>query len=181
MNIAIFGGSFDPIHIGHIEIVESAIERLDIDKLIVVPTFLNPFKESFLAQPRVRLGWIEEVLGGREKVEVSDFEIKQNRPTPSITTVEHFKKKLNPKKIYLIIGADNLSSLHKWRDFEKLKQIVEFVVATREGFKIPKEYKKLVVDVDISSSDLRANIDEKFLPNRISHKIKKHITDRERT
>ena len=175
MNIAIFGGSFDPIHIGHIEIVKSALRVLDIDKLIVVPTFLNPFKESFLAQPKVRLNWLKEVFEGEEKVKVSDFEIKQNRPTASIVTVKYFKKRLNPKKIYLIIGADNLSLLHKWKDFRELKEIVEFVIVTRERFEIPKGYKKLVVDIDISSSELRANIDKKFLPNSISYEIIKQI------
>ena len=174
MNIAIFGGSFDPIHTGHIEIIKSSLERLDIDKLIVVPTFLNPFKKSFLATPKVRFGWIKEVFKKELAVEVNDFEIKQNTPTPTIKTVEYFEKKLQAKKIYLIIGADNIPTLHLWQEYDRLSQKVKFVVASREGFEVPKDYIKLNIDIDISSSNLRESTNRRFLPKNIAKDIIHH-------
>ena len=174
MNIAIFGGSFDPIHTGHIEIINHSLEQLDIDKVIVVPTFLSPFKKKFLATPSVRFNWIKEVFKNNLAVRVSEFEIVQNTPTATIKTVEYFEKILNPKKIYLIIGADNLNSLHLWQDYKKLKQKVKFVIASRDGFNIPNEYIKLNINVDISSSKLREETDKNFLPYKIAKNIIKH-------
>ncbi len=174
MNIAIFGGSFDPIHIGHIEIINHSLDQLDIDRLIIVPTFLSPFKKKFLASPSVRFSWIKEVFKNNPSVEVSDFEIAQNIPTATIKTVEYFEKSLNPKKIYLIIGADNLPSLHLWQDYNKLEQKVKFVVASRDGFTTPHRYIKLGINVDISSSKLRKETDKNFLPYNIAKNIIKH-------
>ena len=174
MKIAIFGGSFDPIRIGHIEIINSALKNLDIDKLIVVPTFLNPFKKKFLATPKVRFNWIKEVFKNYSNVEVSDFEIMQNSSTSTITTVEYFENFLNPTKIYLIIGADNLSSLHLWQNYDKLKQKIKFVIASRKGFEIDKEYIKLNINIDTSSTKLRKNSDKTFLPKDIAQEIIKH-------
>lgn len=174
MNIAIFGGSFDPIHTGHIEIVEATLDQLELDKIIIVPTFLNPFKKSFLATPNVRFHWIKKVFQHTPNVDVSDFEIRQHAPTPTIKTVEYFQHTLNPANLYLIIGADNVPSLHRWQDYNKLKHQVKFIVATRKGFQVSPDYIKLDIDVDISSTDLRKKGDENFLPQNIAQEIIKH-------
>ncbi|MGB5866913.1 MAG: nicotinate-nicotinamide nucleotide adenylyltransferase, partial [Arcobacteraceae bacterium] len=104
MNIAIFGGSFDPVHIGHEKIINKLSHLTYIHKLIVVPTYLNPFKKKYLIQPEDRFKILHQMYDQNSNIEISDFEIKRNEATPSIITVEHFKKLYNPKKIYLIIG-----------------------------------------------------------------------------
>ena len=63
MKLALFGGSFDPVHLGHDSIVKMALSGLDIDKLIIMPTFISPFKSEFSAPPELRLKWIREILG----------------------------------------------------------------------------------------------------------------------
>lgn len=75
---------------------------------------------------------------------------------PSIQTVKHLLK--NCDKIYLIIGADNLESLDKWQDYEELEKLVTFIVATRDNIKIPKKYKTLYVNENISSTQIRENL-----------------------
>jgi len=159
--IALFGGSFDPPHIGHKAIVQALVNMKEIDKVIVVPTFLNPFKSHSHASPELRLSWIKEVFCGYDKVEISDYEVRQNKSVPSILSVKHFLKKY--KNIYLVIGADNLASLHKWERYSELKELVTFIVASRNGIKIPKEYITLKIDESISSTQLRRNT----LQNRI--------------
>ena len=134
MNLALFGGSFDPPHIGHQLIVYEVLKKIDIGKLVVVPTFLNPFKIKSHFSPNDRLELIKELFSNEEKVEVSDFEVLQNRAIPSIETVAYLKQKFNPKKIYFVIGADNLKSLHLWNDFDKLNQLVTFIVISRDGY-----------------------------------------------
>lgn len=174
MQIAIFGGSFDPIHLAHVAIVNSAISELEIDKLFVIPTYLNPFKKSFQIDPQTRFNLLKKVFKNFEKVEICDFEIKQNRPTYSIETVKFLKESFNTSKIYFIIGADNLDDLDKWYKIDELKELVEFVVVTRNGYNIPKlndKFKVLDVNIDISSTELRAKLDLNFIPEVIKNEI----------
>ncbi len=175
MILAIFGGSFDPLHIGHIEIVKKALNELKIDKLLIVPTYINPFKKRFTAPANKRLEWLKKVFENKKKVEVIDFEIKQKRAVYTIETLLHLKSCYkNIEKTYLIIGADNLKNLQKWHKFEELKKQVTFVVATRKDTKLPKDLKKLSINVNISSTSLRDKIDENFLPKTLKDEIKKY-------
>ena len=134
MRIAIFGGSFDPIHVAHVTVVQEALKNLEIDKIIVIPTYLNPFKSSFYLNPETRFKLLKKVFKEFEKVQVCDYEINQQKISYSIDTVNYLKNLYNPSKIYLIIGEDNLKTLDKWHEIEKLKELVEFIVASRKGF-----------------------------------------------
>ncbi len=136
-----------------------------------MPTYLNPFKSGFFAPPFKRLEWIKDMTKGIEKIRISSFEIDRESPTPSIVTVGHFKEKIAPKKIYFLIGADNLSSLHKWEGYERLKEDVEFVVATRDGFGIPSGYKLLEIDVPISSTEIRNIPIPDMIPKKIADDV----------
>ena len=171
INIALFGGSFDPPHIGHEMIVKSALKELDIDKLFVVPTYLNPFKESFHTPAHIRYKWLKKLFKNTPKVEVSDYEILQERAVATIETVEYFYKILDIDKFYLIIGDDNLENLHKWKEYERLKELVTFVIATRYKKEYPKNLKILNISANISSTKLREKLDTKYLPASISKDI----------
>lgn len=155
MKIAFFGGSFDPPHIAHELIVKKALEKLDVDKLIVMPSFLNPFKTRSVATPAMRLKWMRKIFKGADRVVVDDFESTRGKPTPSIESIRYLKEKLHPSHIYLIIGADNLPKLSKWDSFDALSREVEFVIATRDAIAIDKKYKTLNIKEGISSSRIR--------------------------
>lgn len=173
MRIAIFGGSFDPIHVAHVAIVKEALKKLHIDMVIVVPTYLNPFKSSFYLNPETRFNLLKKVFKDFEKVQICDYEINQEKTSYSIDTVNYLRNLYNPSKIYLIIGEDNLKTLDKWYKIDELKQLVEFVIATRKGFesKKAKEFKNLDVDINISSSLLRDKIDLDYIPKEIKDDI----------
>lgn len=174
MRVAIFGGSFDPIHIGHVDIVQKALDSLDIDKLFIVPTYLNPFKNKFYLQPKQRKNLIEKVFKNHKKIEICDYEIKQEKAVYSIQTVKYIKNLYKPSKIFILIGADNLENLNKWYKIEELKELAQFVIATRKGFKIDnKEFKTLEINIDISSTFLRENLDLNYIPEQ----IKKDVTN----
>ncbi len=176
MNVAIYGGSFDPPHIAHEEIIKKSLAKLDIDALFVVPTFLNPFKTKYFAPANLRLKWVKKLLLETPKAKVLDFEIKQNRPVPSIDTIQYIIDNYNINTIYLIIGADNVADLAKWKDYDKLKKLVTFVVATRDGLNIPKNLQKLDINVTISSTSLRDNLKREYLPIMIADEILKFYT-----
>jgi len=173
MNIAVFGGSFDPPHVGHVMIVDEALKALHVEKLFVVPTFLNPFKDKFSAPAILRYKWLCKIFKDNPKVEVLDFEIRQKRQVPSIETIKYLIKKYNPKKIYLIIGADNYAKLHLWKDYDELKSLIEFVIATRDDIITPKELKKIKINANISSSELREDFNLSFIPKCIKSEVKK--------
>jgi nicotinate-nucleotide adenylyltransferase len=173
VNIAIFGGSFDPPHIGHEAIVNRSLEVLDIDKLFVIPAFLPPFKQKYHFSPKDRFNLSKQLFKNKQ-VEVLDYEIKQNNPTPTINTVKHIISTINPNNIYLIIGADNLSSIHLWQDFEQLKDLVSFIVISRDQKSLKNDiiqFKIINIDIKISSTELRQSRNLNFIPKKIQKKV----------
>lgn len=162
--LALFGGSFDPPHFGHLRIIESALAELEMDKLLIVPNFLNPFKDNFYFSPNLRLQWLRILCQSlpdfmSSKIEVLDFEIRKNQPTPTYQTLQFIQQSydLTPQdKVYLLIGADNVESLHKWQRFNEIQRSVEFVIIPRKGFRITQEFRILpFFELDISSTQIR--------------------------
>ena len=170
MKIAIFGGSFDPPHIGHEAIVNEALNSLPIDKLFIVPTYLNPFKKRFYAPSKIRLEWLQKLFTCRD-IEILDFEVNQKRTVPTIETIDYLKNLYDLEKIYLIIGADNLATLEDWHRYSELKDKVEFVIASRDEIILPKELIKLSINAKISSSKLRSNMSISFIPHKIADEV----------
>ncbi len=168
--IALFGGSFDPPHLGHVRVVDEALKTLNIKKLIIVPAYLNPFKTKSVAPASLRFKWLCKIFEYYENVEISDFEIKQNRSVATIETVKHFKN-LESCRIFVIIGADNLHSLKQWHRYEELQSLVDFVVAHRDAVEIPKEYIDLHVNAPVSSTALRETLDHMLIPVSVSNEI----------
>lgn len=159
--IALFGGSFDPPHIGHLAVVEALKEIKQIDKIIIMPTFLNPFKTKSHASSAQRLQWLQEIFSQDKKIIVSDYEVSQRRQIPTIESVNYLLKSY--KKIYLVIGADNLASLKKWDRYDELCTKVIFLVASRDKIEIPENFLSLDIQEGISSSQLRDKMNKKKL------------------
>ena len=279
MKIALFGGSFDPPHAGHDAAVKAILSALKPDLLIIMPSFLNPFKKSFSAPPQLRLRWCRALWSDAPHVEVSDYEISQNVPVPTIQSVKFLLEKYggNGKiatetaaaasetrsadkissaassrapgavmseisnsigdeilsaskipnagrneisnasgissatsseisnavtgkisnddandandandvnnasgadtapKLYIVVGADNLSELHKWRDFSELQKLAEFVVLTRPGYEIPRQWaslRRIEIAVDASSSGFRRDFKGEIPPKIAAEVIK---------
>ena len=159
--IALYGGSFDPPHLGHEAVVKALLHLEEIDEIIVMPTYLSPFKESSFADAKRRLEWLKEIFSSYERVVVDAFEVQMGKTTPTIKTVEYLLKSY--ERIYVVIGADALKSLNKWYQFDALKKKVTFIVTSRDGIKIPQEFMQLKIDKNISSTALRNKMDKKQL------------------
>ena len=175
MRIAIFGGSFDPPHIGHQTIAKKTLKKLDIDRLIIVPSFLNPLKVKSFLNAKTRYKLLKKMFKNKGKIKVSSYEIKQDRPVYSIETIKYILKKYKPSKLYMIIGADNYESFHLWKQNEEINELVELVVVTRDGFKYKKnnDIKRLKVDIKISSTELRNTFNINYIPKKIRKDVKK--------
>ena len=176
--IALFGGSFDPPHIGHQLIVEKAVENLQIDQLLVIPAYLNPFKTSMLADAHVRLSWCHTLFDPISRVKVDDYEIKEGKSTVTSQSVKHFNQTYNVK--YLIIGSDNLSTLTKWHAFEWLNETVTWVIATRDNHHLDTDelnkWELLPIEAPMSSTQIREEKDLQFIDEKIRTSVK-HILE----
>ncbi|MDQ7046256.1 MAG: nicotinate (nicotinamide) nucleotide adenylyltransferase [Sulfurovum sp.] len=176
--IALFGGSFDPPHLGHQRIVEKAIEDLKIDQLLVVPAYLNPFKTSTLADAPRRFLWCQTLFDPIDRVSVDDYEIKEGKSTVTSQSVKHFNQAYDVK--YLILGADNLSSLTKWHAFEWLNETITWVIATRGNAHLETDALRnwilLPVEAPISSTQIRETKDLQFIDTKIQRSVK-HILE----
>lgn len=175
MKIAIYGGSFDPFHIAHEKIVNEALKTLDLDLLILVPTYLNPHKISYHLEPDERLFLLQKNFAGEDRILVSEYEVSKNRSVYTIETIKFFKDFYKPKKTYLIIGADNFETFHTWYKSDEILKEVELAVATRKGY-LNQNYAsiaKLYVDIDISSTELRKNLNLDYVPIKIKEYVKK--------
>ncbi len=134
MKILLFGGSFDPIHIGHIEAAKKAIEKLNIDKVIFIPTNQTPLKSNNLvASNKDRYNMILRSIKDNKKLDVSDYEIKKQDVSYTYNTVKHFKQIYKGDDLYFLIGTDRVKDLEKWYNIDKLKNLITFIFVPRNN------------------------------------------------
>lgn len=174
--IALFGGSFDPPHIGHEAIVQEALKLKFIQKVVIMPTYLNPFKSNFYAPATLRIKWLKKIFAHYDNVEIDSYEVDLKKQVSSFQSVKYLLKKY--KRIYLIIGADNLESLSKWSRYDELKELVTFIVASRDEIKVPTNFIQLKVQENISSTQLREHIDKNKLSSICSKEITKFYKEK---
>ena len=173
-SIILFGGSFDPIHNGHINMVNVAIKNVNPDIVFVIPNFLNPQKKQNYSNTIDRLKMIELAFKNNSKVEISDVELNKKTPSYTIDTVEYFLNKYNPEKIYLLIGSDQLENFTSWYQYEKiLSKVILLVYPRTNNINVNTiKYKLLKGPVlDISSTNIRNNVKPNDLPNDVLNYI----------
>ncbi|ACF07110.1 Phosphopantetheine adenylyltransferase (Pantetheine-phosphate adenylyltransferase) (PPAT)(Dephospho-CoA pyrophosphorylase) [Metamycoplasma arthritidis] len=130
MKIGIFGGSFNPIHKGHILVAKEAIELLNLDCLYFVPAYQNPFrKKDEYVSGEHRINMIKMVL--ENKMQVCDFEIKRQYKSYTIDTINYFLSKFKDAELYLIVGSDNVNKLNKWKDIDDIAKKAKIVIFNR--------------------------------------------------
>jgi len=169
MKLGIFGGSFNPIHIGHMIIADDFFEQIGLDKVIFVPTFISPFKVNSEKQipDNLRLSMLRDAISHDPRFEVDDFEISKGDISFTYDTVIHIKGKFQTSNIFMLVGQDNLKDLKKWYKFEELNKMVTFCVAgriTNSNIENPPNQHYIKIDsplIDISSTDIRARIKQK--------------------
>lgn len=132
--IGLYGGSFDPIHTGHVLVGQAAIEELQLTRLFFIPAARSPFKPEQQPAPcEQRLAMIRLALAGRTNCEVDDFEIQRGGTSFTIDTVRYFTQRFPAAKLFYLVGADNVAGLPKWREAEELAGRAEFAVIPRPG------------------------------------------------
>lgn len=193
MKIGVFGGSFNPVHNGHINFAREIYSRAKLDKIIFVPAFISPLKSTVLASKTDRLKMLELALENESKFEISDFELKNEKTSYTYYTIEHFKSLYPNDELYLIIGSDQLLNFDKWFRFEDILKSVSILscsrinkVSRKELYDFSKqrlnisEDKIFIADFEpyeVSSSEIRIMIKngeniEGLVPKSVSDYIK---------
>ncbi|MFQ5713826.1 MAG: nicotinate-nucleotide adenylyltransferase [Candidatus Scalinduaceae bacterium] len=134
--IGVFGGTFNPIHKGHLVIAEEVYKYHHLSKVLFIPANIPPHKYAEdLIDAHHRYKMVEEAIRGNDKLEVSDFEIKREGKSYTIDTVQDVLRSYGKNcEIFLIIGADSLNELELWKDIKKLSELCHFVIVNRPGY-----------------------------------------------
>jgi nicotinate-nucleotide adenylyltransferase len=184
LRIGLFGGSFDPVHLGHLLVAQAAREELRLDRLFFIPAAQSPFKPD--RQPTsapLRLRLLRLALAGLEWCELDDQEIRRGGISYTIDTVRNYGKRFLEAKLFYLIGADHLQQLPKWREAAELARLVEMAVIPRPGqgdtiLPAPFRGKTLVgFLLGVSSSQIRTRIKaglpiEQLVPSAVAEAIR---------
>lgn len=164
MRIGILGGTFNPIHIGHLILAEDALAKLKLEKVIFVPAYIPPHKRVEVnARPEERLRMVRLAIEDNPSFDVSTFEIESRKRSYSIDTLKEFRKKYgDDTQLYFITGSDLLKDLFSWKNVNDIFKISKFIVANRPGYPlkdIPKEVETVVITpIEVSSEDIRKRL-----------------------
>lgn len=164
--IGILGGTFNPVHMGHLVLAEQAREHLRLDKVIFIPTNISPHKrrQKRLELAKKRYYMVTRALKSNPYFEACRLELARGGISYSLQTVRELKSIFPEANLYFIVGSDFLSEFSRWKDVDKLSKICKFAIAERPGFPFKKPLTKMQVvriptaALDISSSDIRRRL-----------------------
>ena len=134
LKIGLFGGSFDPVHFGHLLVAQAAIEELGLDRLYFIPAAQSPFKpDSKPAPAAVRMQLLRLALSGKTNCEIDEQEIRRGGVSYTLETLRDYAGKFPGAELFYLIGADHVAHLPEWRAPAELARLAEFVVIPRPG------------------------------------------------
>lgn len=203
MKIAIFGGSFNPIHYGHLILAETARCNFNLDRIIFIPAGKPPHKPDIpLAEDKQRLQMIKIAISGNPAFGVSDYEIRKRGMSYTYDTIKHFRENVMKKKneiaspapgrarndtgneLFFIMGIDLLGEIHTWKKSEGLLDLCTFLVGTRPGFRVSQIPKRIrskvrifkIPSINISGTYIRRALREKkTIKYLLPEKVERYI------
>lgn len=194
MRVALFGGTFDPPHHGHIAVAKAAADAFQLDEVLFAPTGKQPLKLDVAATPFAdRLGLVTAACMSDSRFFVSEIDAPRSNGVPNYTidTLEALRKARPEDTLFNLVGADSFLTLRQWKEPERLLELVEWIVATRPGYppnfdslglnsvQLPRVHLLRDVDEDISATELRQRLHRRdecsdLLPIAVSAYIKEH-------
>lgn len=160
MKTGIFGGTFDPIHTGHLELAHKALERFGLGRVLFIPARHPPHKQanSPIAPAPFRYRMVEMAIQDEPRFEISDVEFNRPEISYTVDTLRELRRKYPEDELYLIVGADSVKEMPTWREPEEIERLAKLIAARRPGF--PADAAQGVnwieMDCPLSSSALRA-------------------------
>jgi nicotinate-nucleotide adenylyltransferase len=165
MKIGLLGGSFDPVHLGHLLVARAAREELGLDKVCFIPAAQSPFKPGTPPAPAPeRLRLLRLALAGETGCEIEDLELRRGGVSYTVDTLRHYAGKFPGAELFYLVGADQTGQLPQWREAAELARLAQFVVAPRPGEgppALPPPFRGRALrgfPVVVSSSQIRARV-----------------------
>ena len=180
--IGILGGTFNPPHIGHLILAQTAKDVLRLDKVFFIPTNTPPHKNRRLIDAKKRVKMVKLAIEGCPYFQALDWEIKRGGISYTIDTLRQLKSKYPTTDLFLIIGSDLANTFHTWKDYRKIQTLSRIVVAKRNSY-LPKNEKEFIaldiINVDITSSLIRKYLKKGLsvrylLPNKVFDYIRRN-------
>ncbi len=179
--IGIYGGTFDPVHHGHLILARDACETFELEKMIFVPAAVSPHKmDKVAATAQIRFQMVREAIAGEARFAVDDCELHRDPPSYTIDTVEIIRRRESSAQIFYFIGEDNLAGLTSWHRFDDLQQMVQIVVLDRRGFENKTDYPVVRRHIDISATEIRKRVAEGRSIRYLVPRAVEEIIDREK-
>jgi len=163
MRVGILGGTFNPVHNGHINLAAEAFRKLRLDRIIFVPAKIPPHKIGHNILPaKERYKMVKLAIKGTPYFRISDYEIKSKGTSYSVKTLKAFRKKFGENaSLFFITGSDSLSQIRAWKHLDRIMELADFVAARRPGYRITRVKGASIIDIPvmgISSSAIRQRI-----------------------
>lgn len=161
MKLGFYGGTFDPIHNGHLILARDAVETLGLDRLYFIPNALSPHKlrREPVASPELRGEMVQAAIEGEPRFDFDDTELHREGISYTIDTVLSMRERFGPDaEFFYLIGQDNVAELGTWRRVEDLHRLVNFVVLARHKPEAALPYITLERRIDISATEIRKRI-----------------------
>ena len=157
---ALFGGSFNPVHVGHLILARDVLETLKLEKVIFVPAYLQPLKGELLIPPEIRLKLLEASIEGEKGFEVWDYEIKKGGISYTVETLREFHR-IHGEKPLFMMGADSFNSFYLWREPKEILKLAKILVLYRPGYPIKVE--EVLEEIGVTLRYVTVNYGEKVL------------------
>jgi nicotinate-nucleotide adenylyltransferase len=168
MKTGILGGTFDPLHMGHLIVAEHVRDRLGLDRIIFIPAVIPPHKRKRpdITPATMRLEMVRRAISDNAAFGVSDVEITRGGLSYTVDTLKELRTQHPTDVLYLLIGMDNVRDFHTWKDPEMIKRIAHMVVMTRPGFVADETVRAAVTgmtvcdvpEIGISSREIRSRV-----------------------
>ena len=166
MRIGIYGGSFDPVHYGHLLLAESAREQLGLDKVLLMPAATAPHKRAQESAPAdARIEMLELAIGGHAALEISRLEIDRGGVSYTVDTLSALRAEHPEAELVLLVGGDTLADMPNWKDPEKVVSLARIAVVDRPGISIDavelpgaEVLSVSMPQVDLSSREIRSRV-----------------------
>ena len=186
MKIGLFGGTFDPIHIGHLIIMENVINAMNLDKIYILPNSNPPHKlQNKKTDIKIRLKMVREAIKDNHKIEINDYDYRNNSIHYTYQTIDFFKKTYPDDEFYFIIGEDSFLDIKKWKNYEQIlkenlivfKRYSEINSSLLSEINEIKKYNKNIylidnIALDISSTLIRSLVkDKKSIKYLVNDKV----------
>lgn len=166
MKLGVFGGTFDPPHIGHLVIAQEALHQLGLDRLLIVPAAVPPHKRGkSITAGALRLKMLRAATEGLDRVEVGDLELRRDGPSYTVDTLRTLRSEHPDAELMLILGADQVRELDTWRETAEVRRLVTLAVFRRAGEEPqptgPGEGRIVEIEIprlDISATEIRRRV-----------------------